>query len=104
MLQIVSPVGQQITISLINESKEIRKNPVNLTFTTGSFYPALKAVADGEVSVLWVTSSIDLTMAYLGTGPFEKPLPLWALAVFPSWDVLVFAVHKSTGIHSLADI
>ncbi len=46
VLQTISPVGQQITISLVNESKEIRTNPINLTFTTGSFYPALKAVAE----------------------------------------------------------
>ncbi len=104
VLQTISPVGQQITISLVNESKEIRTNPINLTFTTGSFYPALKAVADGKVSVLWVTSSIAVAMAYRGTGPFENPLPLRVLAVFPAWDVLVFAVHESTGIHSLEDI
>jgi TRAP-type uncharacterized transport system substrate-binding protein len=43
-------------------------------------------------------------MAYRGKGPFRKKLPLRALAVFPSYDVMGFAVHESTGITSFAQI
>lgn len=43
-------------------------------------------------------------MAYRGKGPFRKRLPLRAIAVFPSYDVMGFAVHKSTGITSLSQI
>jgi TRAP-type uncharacterized transport system substrate-binding protein len=103
-VQNISPVGHQINIQLINESKEIRKNPINLVLETGGFHASLNAVAEKKISVLWISSSIALTMAYLGTGPFEKPLPVRALAVFPSWDVLGFAVHESTGIKRLEDI
>jgi len=52
----------------------------------------------------WVNPSVLLTMACRGKGPFRKRLPLRAVAVFPSWDVMGFAVHESTGITSLAQI
>lgn len=43
-------------------------------------------------------------MALLGVGPYRKKLSLRAIGVFPSWDRLVFAVRKDTGIRSLEEI
>jgi len=43
-------------------------------------------------------------MALLGRGFYKSKIPLRAIGVFPSWDRLVFAVHKDTGIHSLEEI
>jgi TRAP-type uncharacterized transport system substrate-binding protein len=43
-------------------------------------------------------------MALLGVGPYKKKLGLRAIGVFPSWDRLVFAVRKDSGIHSLDEI
>ncbi len=43
-------------------------------------------------------------MAVLGRGFYKKKIPLRAIGVFPSWDRLVFAVHKDTGINSLEEI
>jgi TRAP-type uncharacterized transport system substrate-binding protein len=43
-------------------------------------------------------------MAYLGRGFYKKKIPLRAIGVFPTWDRLVFAVRKTTGIQSIADI
>ena len=43
-------------------------------------------------------------MAYLGCGFYRKRIPLRAIGVFPTWDRLIFAVRKSTGIESLEDI
>jgi len=43
-------------------------------------------------------------MAFLGRGPYRTKLPLRAIGVFPSWDRLIFAVHKDTGIESIEDI
>jgi TRAP-type uncharacterized transport system substrate-binding protein len=43
-------------------------------------------------------------MAYLGRGFYKKRIPLRAIGVFPTWDRLIFAVRKSTGIQSIADI
>jgi TRAP-type uncharacterized transport system substrate-binding protein len=43
-------------------------------------------------------------MAYLGCGFYKKKIPLRAIGVFPTWDRLIFAVRKDTGIHSLDEI
>jgi TRAP-type uncharacterized transport system substrate-binding protein len=43
-------------------------------------------------------------MAYLGRGFYKRKIPLRAIGVFPTWDRLVFAVRKTTGIQSIADI
>ncbi|MDH3445539.1 MAG: hypothetical protein OEN50_16555 [Deltaproteobacteria bacterium] len=43
-------------------------------------------------------------MAYLGRGFYKKKIPLRAIGVFPTWDRLIFAVRKDTGIKSLEDV
>jgi TRAP-type uncharacterized transport system substrate-binding protein len=43
-------------------------------------------------------------MAYLGRGFYKKRIPLRAIGVFPTWDRLIFAVRKGTGIESLEDV
>ena len=43
-------------------------------------------------------------MAYLGCGFYKKRIPLRAIGVFPTWDRLIFAVRKESGIQSLQDI
>jgi len=101
VLQTDSPIGNALKLTLTpkpNDPKGIR-----LGFTTGGF-AAISGVAEGEFSLAWVNPSVLLTMAYRGKGMFAKRLPLRALAVFPSYDVMGFAVRESTGITSLAQI
>jgi len=43
-------------------------------------------------------------MAYRGCGFYKRRIPLRAIGVFPTWDRLIFAVRKGTGIQSLEDI
>ena len=43
-------------------------------------------------------------MAYFGRGFYKKKIPLRAIGVFPTWDRLIFAVRKDTGIQSLEDV
>lgn len=43
-------------------------------------------------------------MAYLGRGFYKEKIPLRAIGVFPTWDRLIFAVRKETGIGSLEEI
>src|SRR5512146_1281924 len=43
-------------------------------------------------------------MAYLGRGFYKKKIPLRAIGVFPTWDRLIFAVRKDSGIESLEDV
>ena len=101
VLQTDTPIGNTLKLSLTpkaNDSKGIA-----LSFTTGGF-DAIRAVARGEFSLAWVNPSVLLTMAYRGKGPFAKRLPLRAIAVFPSYDVVGFAVRESTGVTSIEQI
>jgi TRAP-type uncharacterized transport system substrate-binding protein len=102
MLQTDTRVGRVLRLSLGSKANE-RKEEVAISFTTGSFREII-GVANGKYSMAWVNPSVLLTMACRGKGPFRKRLPLNAIAVFPSWDVMGFAVHESTGITSLAQI
>ena len=43
-------------------------------------------------------------MAYLGRGFYKKKIPLRAIGVFPTWDRLIFAVRKDSGIQSIEEI
>jgi len=102
VLQIDSPVGRALRLSLGVKSSE-RATGIAVSFTTGSFAEII-AVAEGKYSLAWVNPSALLTMAYRGKGPFKKRLPLRTIATFPSFDVMGFAVHESTGIASLSQI
>src|SRR5262245_41192614 len=74
-----------------------------LRLATGSAILA-EEVASRGVEAAFVNPSALLTQAYRGVGLFSAPLPLRIIAVYPSWDRFVFAVHPRTGIRSLADI
>ena len=76
---------------------------VSLSFAAHSFRE-IRAVAEGKLSLAWLNASVAATLAYRGKGPFRKAVPLRTIAVFPSYDVMGFAVHESTGITSLAQI
>jgi hypothetical protein len=64
----------------------------------------IEAVAEREVALAIVNPSATLTLAHRGTGPFEIPLPLRTIAVIPSRDQYVFAVHPQTGLRSFDEI
>ena len=102
VLQTESRVGHVIKLSLA-ASPSKRENSISLSFAVDGFRE-LKAVAQRRVSLAWINPSVAATMAFRGKGPFPKPLPLRVIAVFPSYDVMGFAVHESTGITSLAQI
>jgi TRAP-type uncharacterized transport system substrate-binding protein len=101
VLQTDSPLGNALKLSLTPKRNDHKG--IALSFTTGGF-AAIRAVAEGKFSLAWVNPSVQLTMAYRGKGPFPKRLPLRTIAVFPSYDVMGFAVHKSTGITSISQI
>jgi TRAP-type uncharacterized transport system substrate-binding protein len=102
VLQTDTRVGRVLRLSLGIRTRE-RTNDVPISFATGRFREII-AVAEGKYSLAWVNPSVLLTMAYRGKGPFRKRLPLRTIANFPSFDVMGFAVHDSTGITSLAEI
>lgn len=63
-----------------------------------------RLVASGKIDIGWINPSIITSMAYHGRGVFRRPLPLRALAVFPSWDRLVIAVAPRHGIRSMEEL
>src|SRR5690348_13210062 len=74
-----------------------------LRMATGS--PILAhAVAKGSLEMAFVNPCALLTQAYRGVGLFKRPLPLRVVGVWPTLDWFVFAVKKSLGFKSLADI
>src|SRR6476469_3963264 len=102
VLQTESRVGHELELRLVS-ANPADSNSVPLSFAADSF-AELKGVAEGRYTLAWVNPSAAATLAYRGTGPFKKRLPLRMIATFPSYDVMGFAVHKSTGITSLAQI
>jgi hypothetical protein len=101
MLQTDTRVGRVVRLSLRKANP--RSDDIPVSFVTGSFREII-AVANKKYSMAWVNPSVLLTLACRGKGPFRRPRPLCAIAVFPSWDVMGFAVHESTGITSLEQI
>jgi hypothetical protein len=61
-------------------------------------------VASGKVTLATINPSAALTIAYLGHPPFGTPQPVRTIAVMPSADGLVFAMHPRTGVQSLEDL
>ena len=101
VLQTDSRLGYYLQLSLLRRGKQ--ENCITLSFAADSFRE-LKLLAGGKVSVAWINPSASVTLAYKGTGPIGRPIPLRTIAVFPSWDVMGFAVHQSTGVVSLEQI
>jgi len=102
VLQTESRLGHELEFKLVAANRD-GSNSVPLSFAADSF-AELKGVADGKYTVAWVNPSVAATLAYRGTGPFKQKLPLRVIGTFPSYDVMGFAVHKSTGITSLEQI
>ena len=101
VLQTDSKLGYNLRLSLLRRGKQ--ENCITLSFAADSFRE-LKLLAEGKVSVAWINPSASVTLAYKGTGPIGRPIRLRTIAVFPSWDVMGFAVHESTGVSSLEQI
>jgi TRAP-type uncharacterized transport system substrate-binding protein len=101
VLQTDARLGYYLRLEILPRGKQ--EDCVSLSFAADSFRE-LKLLAEGKVSVAWINPSASVTLAYRGTGPLGPPLALRTIAVFPSWDVMGFAVHESTGVTSLEDI
>jgi TRAP-type uncharacterized transport system substrate-binding protein len=101
--QIDSRLGTRLSLR-IESRRSQAEGGVGVSFAAGGFRGNVMQVAEKELSLLWINPSAPLTLAYRGLPPFPEPLPLRALAVFPSWDAVVIAVHESTGITSIEEI
>src|SRR3989442_13728592 len=102
VLQTDSRVGYSLKLSLTTAHSQ-HENGVSLSFAADGFRE-LRAVAEGKISLAWINPSVAATLAFKGKGLFSRPLAIRSIAVFPSYDVMAFAVHESTGMASLAQI
>lgn len=100
--QIDSRLGTRLSLRI--DPRSASPDGVALSFAVGGSRHNLMQVARKEISLLWINPNAPLALAYKGLPPFPEPLPLRAIAVFPSWDAVVIAVHQSTGIASIDEI
>jgi uncharacterized protein len=98
-----SRVGTQLHLR-IDLQRAGMPDGVAISFGVGGSRENLMQVARKELSLVWINPNAPLALAYKGHPPFPGPQPLRALAVFPSWDAAVIAVHESTGITSIEQI
>lgn len=100
-------LGDELKVSL-TAKRNVQSQPLNLTVAiNGRLMGGLRApieVGTRRVDIAYVNPSAIATMAYLGRGFYKRKLPLRALACFPSWDRIGFAVKKDLKIKSLHDL
>src|SRR5579863_10124562 len=97
-----SRLGSQVQVRIDLQREGM--DGVALSFGIGGSIENLLRVARKELSLLWINPNAPLALAYKGCAPFNGPQPLRTIAVFPSWDAAVIAVHESTGITSIEQI
>jgi TRAP-type uncharacterized transport system substrate-binding protein len=99
-------MGNVATIAIQPSSREEQYPGVTMGIN-GDLMGGMKApieVGKRRVDVAFINPSAIVTMAYRGKGFYREKLPLRALASFPSWDKMVFAVAKKLQVKSLRDI
>jgi TRAP-type uncharacterized transport system substrate-binding protein len=102
--QIDSRLGTRLSLRIDTKETSPSDGGVGISFGAGGFRHNVMQVARKELSLLWINPNAPLAMAYRGCAPFPAALPLRTIAVFPSWDAVVIAVHESTGITSIEQI
>jgi TRAP-type uncharacterized transport system substrate-binding protein len=71
----------------------------------GANHPdSIQEMAERKLDISILNPSALLTMAYRGSGAFQKPVQVATIAVIPHYDQLGFAVTETSGIHSLDQI
>ena len=75
-----------------------------VTLFGSSTAEGIYAVPNREVDVAIINPACVASVAALGKGIFKTPIPLRAIAVIPSWDQMVFAVHAKTGLKTFEEI
>jgi uncharacterized protein len=102
--QIDSRLGTRLSLRIDARTDASADRGLGISFGVGGSRDNLLRVARKELSLLWINPDAPLALAYKGLPPFAEPLPLRTIAVFPSWDAVVVAVHESTGINSIEEI
>ncbi len=99
-------MGNVATVSIKPSSREEQFPGITMAIN-GDLMGGMKAPAEvgkRRVDVAFMNPSAIVTMAYRGKGFYKEKLPLRALASFPSWDKIAFAVAKDLKVKSLSEI
>lgn len=64
----------------------------------------IEAVVSGESALAIINPAAALSIAYRGAAPYQVPQPVRTLAVIPSFDQYVFAVHPRTNLVRFEEI
>src|ERR687887_652935 len=99
-------LGNVLTLSIKPSSKEEQFPSITMGIN-GDLMGGMQApieVGKRRVDIGFVNPSAIVTMAYRGKGFYKEKLPLRALASFPSWDRIAFAVSKELKLTSLFEI
>jgi hypothetical protein len=99
-------LGNVVDISITPSSREEQFSRIRMGIN-GDLMGGMQApieVAKRRVDIGFVNPSAVVTMGYRGKGFYKEKLPIRALASFPSWDRMAFAVSKDLKVASLADI
>ena len=83
---------------------ESHTGPGRFAFYGANHPGAIEEVHAGRIDVSTLNPAVMLTMAHRGTGPFDGPKNVAAVAVLPHYDQLGFAVASRLGFTSLEDI
>jgi TRAP-type uncharacterized transport system substrate-binding protein len=75
-----------------------------LTLFASSGIEGIEAVVDRKAAMAIVNPANMLMLAANGKGPFRTPLPVRAIAVIPSHDVLTFAVRPEVDARCVEEI
>jgi len=102
--QIDSRLGTNLSLKIAARKDSPADRGLGISFGIGGSRQNFIQVAQKEIDLLWINPNAPLALAYKGLAPFSEALPLRSLAVFPSWDAVVIAVHESTGITSIEQI
>ena len=99
-------LGNVVSISIKPSSKEEQFPSITMGIN-GDVMGGMQApieVAKKHVDIGFVNPSAIVTMAYQGKGFYKEKLPLRAVASFPSWDRIAFAVSKELKLKSMFEI
>ena len=100
-------LGGRISIGLDGYYSRLPKGSTVATVTmnpAAACYEGILRVADGTYHMAITTPGWFARLALEGLDPFEKSIPLRALAQFPHDDRMAFAVRRDRGVKSLADL
>jgi len=96
-LAATDPFKRQMTVRFAGAVPEV-------VLSNSSTPEGIADVASGKVTLATINPSAALTIAHRGHPPFGTPQPVRTIAVMPSADGLVFAMHPRTGVRSLEDL